>query len=272
MLRTRVLTAVVLLALLLPLVYFAPTRWFAGVCLACMALCLREWLKLLDLAEGPRWAALAMLLACGLALIADGWFAPEDAIVYVMLPAAFVWLIFVPLTLARHATPRGGSGVVFAWWACLACFLALWAARSESLEFLLSVLLLVWVADTAAYFTGRALGRHKLAPSISPGKTWEGVLGAVVANLVWVLWAEEEWAGSWPAWTADAWGLDGLVMITALITAVSVMADLHESLLKRQAQVKDSGGLLPGHGGVFDRLDALLATTPLAVLFAWPGF
>jgi phosphatidate cytidylyltransferase len=122
----------------------------------------------------------------------------------------------------------------------------------------------VWTADIAAYFTGRAFGRHKLAPQISPGKTWEGVAGALVAVMLY--------------WSAISWGLPGLslhfaagLVLVVALTGVGILGDLFESWLKRVAGLKDSGALLPGHGGVLDRVDALTSTLPLAALyFAYP--
>lgn len=271
MLAARVLTALALLAVLVPFTIWAPVRVFALGSLLVMGLCLREWLALVWKDQGPRLAALIMFGIAGGALILDGWFLPEDLLFWMVMPVTLAWLVCLPWVLWRHHSPRGVLGGLAAWLACLACFLALWLGRQQGLEFLLSILLLVWVADTAAYFAGRAFGRRKLAPAISPGKTWEGVAGALIGNWLWVVAAQQlGWTSSWPTLAAEIWGLDGLIVLTGLITLMAVMADLHQSLLKRQQGVKDSGGLLPGHGGVFDRLDALLAVIPLATVFVWP--
>jgi phosphatidate cytidylyltransferase len=127
---------------------------------------------------------------------------------------------------------------------------------------MLAVMALVWVADIAAYFAGRAFGRHKLAPAISPGKTWEGVAGAIAGVLIYgaAVLSYSPLAGKLPLPTA------ALAALLVLLTAVSVMGDLFESLLKRQAGIKDSSQLLPGHGGVLDRIDALTSTLPVAAL------
>jgi phosphatidate cytidylyltransferase len=127
---------------------------------------------------------------------------------------------------------------------------------------MLAAMALVWVADITAYFAGRAYGRHKLAPTISPGKTWEGVAGAVVGVLVYggIVFSFTPLAGRLPL------SIPVIVLMLVLLTAVSVMGDLFESLLKRQAGIKDSSNLLPGHGGVLDRIDALTSTLPLAAL------
>lgn len=149
-----------------------------------------------------------------------------------------------------------------------ACWHAVVAARAAGIAFVLSMLLVVWLADIGAYFAGKAFGRHKLAPSISPGKTWEGALGGwlavmMVAGLAIALDAS---GATLYAALAERFGVAGALAALTLLVAYSVVGDLFESLLKRQAGVKDSSGLLPGHGGVLDRVDALLPVLPLAVL------
>jgi phosphatidate cytidylyltransferase len=163
--------------------------------------------------------------------------------------------------------------------------LALWVswlaavqARMEGINFLLSILVLVWVADIFAYFSGRALGlrftRSKLAPAISPGKSWEGVwggmAGVVVLALAWV-WADEAAqaavASLYTRLADRGWWL--LLIGVVFLAAMSVVGDLVESLIKRSAGAKDSSALLPGHGGVLDRIDALLPTLPIAMMLAF---
>ncbi|MGB7420341.1 MAG: phosphatidate cytidylyltransferase, partial [Comamonas sp.] len=146
-------------------------------------------------------------------------------------------------------------------------------ARAVGINFLLSVLCLVWAADICAYFVGRAFGRRKLAPAISPGKSWEGVwggmAGVLVLALVWA-WADGRWQASVPSLYTQLAGLGWLLALPALLflTAMSVVGDLVESLVKRSAGAKDSSQLLPGHGGVLDRVDALLPTLPLALMIS----
>lgn len=150
-------------------------------------------------------------------------------------------------------------------------WLALVESKAQGLNFLLSVLCLVWAADIGAYFGGRALGRRKLAPSISPGKSWEGVWSGMVAVCVlavlW-MWADASLGVDSPSLYSRLWmGLGPLGMLLALmfLVGMSVVGDLFESLVKRQAGVKDSSQMLPGHGGVLDRIDALLPTLPLSL-------
>jgi len=156
-----------------------------------------------------------------------------------------------------------------------ATWLAVAQARVIGINFLLSVLVLVWVADIAAYFAGKAYGgrfsRGKLAPSISPGKSWEGVwggmAGVVLLALAW-RWADQAWQLAVPSLYSrlGSQGVWFLLLAVLFLATMSVVGDLVESLIKRSAGVKDSSGLLPGHGGVLDRVDALLPTLPLAMM------
>jgi phosphatidate cytidylyltransferase len=155
-----------------------------------------------------------------------------------------------------------------------AAWLALAQGRGLGLNFLLSVFCLVWVADISAYFGGRSFGRRKLAPRISPGKSWEGVWSGMAGVLLLaVLWltAETQWAADNPSLFGLLWArLGGLGAAVALVVlaGMSVVGDLFESLVKRAAGAKDSSGLLPGHGGVLDRIDALLPVFPIALAWA----
>ena len=160
--------------------------------------------------------------------------------------------------------PLGLAGLWLAW-------LALAQARVIGINFLLSVMCVVWVADISAYFAGRAFGRRKLAPTISPGKSWEGVAGGVAGVLLlasgW-LWLDGHFSLDSPSLfllLRQRLEIGGLLLATLLLTALSVMGDLFESLVKRAAGAKDSSALLPGHGGVLDRVDALLPVLPAAL-------
>ena len=161
-------------------------------------------------------------------------------------------------------------GLLLLWTA----WLAILNARQVGINFLLSIFCIVWMADIAAYFGGRALGKRKLAPTISPGKSWEGVwsgmLGVLVLALVW-LWIDRSFvmdSGSLFTLLLQRLGLIGLTLVVVSLAALSVVGDLFESLIKRSAGAKDSSGLLPGHGGVLDRFDALLPVVPVALAFA----
>jgi phosphatidate cytidylyltransferase len=148
-------------------------------------------------------------------------------------------------------------------------------ARAVGVNFLLSALCLVWAADIGAYAAGRAFGRRKLAPTISPGKSWEGVAGGMASVLalavLWVLVIDRQWpvdSSSLYTQLAGRLGWAGLVPLALVLAAFSVMGDLFESLVKRAAGAKDSSRLLPGHGGVLDRIDALLPVLPIAMALA----
>ena len=136
--------------------------------------------------------------------------------------------------------------------------LALYQLRAISPLLLLGFMATIWISDTAAYFTGRSFGKHKLAPTISPNKTWEGVAGALIAvliyGLIWDFWLNEESLAS------------KLLPLLLLMAILGIIGDLYESLIKRHANVKDSGNILPGHGGILDRIDALTSSLPLAIL------
>ena len=183
--------------------------------------------------------------------------------------SALFWLALAPpWVIARWPTQWRVPMAFVGWVVLLGAWVALVELQARSPWLVLAAMAIVWIADTAAYFTGRAFGRHKLAPNVSPGKTWEGVYGAWAAVAVYALLlvpfaARAGWGLPVSAGTIALWL--GFVLVLA---SVSVVGDLFESLLKRHAGVKDSGALLPGHGGVLDRTDALLAAMPIAAVAA----
>ncbi|MFN4998769.1 MAG: phosphatidate cytidylyltransferase [Betaproteobacteria bacterium] len=280
MLRTRVLTAVLALIVLIGAALWAPALGFDVLLLAIMMVALFEWLGLLGLL--PRRAA-AIAAALGLVGVASLMFFPSivlaaegqgAALLPLYLLATLAWVVVAPIALSRGRSigSRSGLGPAAAFVLCFATWLALLQADGIGKVFLLSVLLLVWVADTAAYFAGRAFGRRKLAPAISPGKTWEGVFGALAGNLLLAVMAitlaGPPSGGLGPTVFSlidEQVGGGFLFLFVILITLVSVVGDLYESLLKRLRGVKDSSGLLPGHGGVLDRIDALMAVFPVTM-------
>lgn len=277
MLKQRVITAVVLLALLLPALFYPAPEPFIALVLVLIAAGGWEWGRLNGLGTPLSWGLGLVTLAMCLLSWRAGWLELGHSRLWVV--AGGVWVLSgVGLLWAGVARwpriPRAlriVGGVLALWLA----WLAVAQARVIGINFLLSVLLLVWVADIFAYFAGRALGqkvvRVKLAPSISPGKSWEGVwggmAGVVVLAFAWV-WADGQWLARVPSlysWLAGAgWWM--LLLAALFMAAMSVVGDLVESLIKRSVGVKDSSGLLPGHGGVLDRVDALLPTLPLAMM------
>ncbi|KAF1010427.1 MAG: phosphatidate cytidylyltransferase [Burkholderia sp.] len=270
MLKTRVITAVVLLAILLPVTLFASLAAF-GALIALVLVCASwEWARLLKLgAVNSVIYALTVALVLGANMGLGVGFVPSKPLVEAS--GAF-WLLAGPFALWRKPALAAGVWKPFLMAAGLLVFAACWhavvAARAAGITFVLSMLLVVWLADIGAYFAGKAFGRHKLAPSVSLGKTWEGAAGGwlavmSVASLAIGLRAFEPTLFSV---LAQHFGAPGAFAALTLLVAYSMIGDLFESLLKRQAGVKDSSGLLPGHGGVFDRIDALLPVLPLAVV------
>jgi len=279
MLKQRVITAVVLLAILLPALFWKTPQPFLAITLVLIAAGGWEWGRLNGLAQGAN----LLLGAVTLALCAGAW-----ALGWPQQPSATLWAIVGGAwVLAGAALVRAGvdgwpripralrvpGGVL----ALALAWVAMAQARVIGVNFLLSILVLVWVADIFAYFAGRAIGgrftQRKLAPLISPKKSWEGVwggmAGVVVLAVAWAL-ADSATHAQVPSLYTRLAGLGWPVVVVASIflAAMSVVGDLTESLVKRSAGIKDSSQLLPGHGGVLDRVDALLPTLPLAMMLA----
>ncbi len=282
MLRQRILTALVLLAIVLPALFYPDPRAFNGVVLLAIAAAAWEWGRL---SGWSHLLAMALGAACAaLCVLAWGLLGAAGAPLWLWAFGAGAWVLGGGLLLRAGVAgwPRIPQAVRL-----LGGLLALWLAwlavaqaRGQGVNFLLSILALVWVADIGAYFAGRALGlrftRGKLAPTISPGKSWEGVWGGMLATvvlaIVWVVLdaAQPTWSPSFYSHVQRNAGWPALVAVVLCLAAMSVVGDLVESLIKRSVGVKDSSHLLPGHGGVLDRIDALLPTLPLAMMvFSW---
>ncbi|MDP3760075.1 MAG: phosphatidate cytidylyltransferase [Ramlibacter sp.] len=277
MLKQRIITAIVLLAILLPALFWPSPVPFAAVTLVLIAAGGWEWGRLNGLGQGGSVALAAVCLGlCGLAWYA-GLLARPLPVLWSVVGGLWVlvgaWLIRAGVAgWPKIPQPVRLAGGLLA---LLAAWLAVAQARTIGVNFLLSVLVLVWVADVFAYFAGRAFGlkftKRKLAPAISPGKSWEGVWGGMAGVLVlavaWTLADRALQAGVpslYSRLAAQGWWL--LILAALFMAAMSVVGDLAESLIKRSAGVKDSSNLLPGHGGVLDRVDALLPTLPLAMM------
>lgn len=275
MLKQRILTALVLLAVLLPALFNASIVPFALLALLLIVAAGWEWARLNGCGSN---VAIALGLGLGLALAAF-WGAGGLALSWrlLWLGVGALWVMLALGMLRRGVAGWSAWPAALRLWVGLfliACaWLALVQARMMGLSFLLSVLALVWMADIAAYFGGKALGRRKLAPTISPGKSWEGalsgLLGVVLLAVAW-LWADAQGLGDHGSLYARLWTVGPMwaVLAVLFLVAMSVVGDLVESLVKRSAGVKDSSQLLPGHGGVLDRVDALLPVLPLAMMLA----
>lgn len=252
----RVITALVLLAVFLPAVLFSPPWLWALLVTGVVVAGAYEWGRLSDLPCGMPlvYAALVGMVALGLNLQPAADAHLVQAALFIL--AALFWAFAAPLWLAtgwqgRTVFVRAATGLIL----LLPTGAALVYLRGEGPGVLIGIMAIVWIADTAAYFSGRAFGRRKLAPRISPGKTWEGVAGALLVLLIYA-WAMH---GHLPAVP-----LALLFPMVAVLLYFSVLGDLFESWIKRVAEVKDSGTLLPGHGGVLDRIDAMTSALPLA--------
>jgi phosphatidate cytidylyltransferase len=263
MLKTRVLTALVLLAGFLSALFLLPESGWIAFCAVLVGLSAWEWGGLAALAAVGRLIYSAfvvgvfVLLGIHEAYVTNGLYAPA----WFYYAAGLFWIALVPVWIWRQPRFRSRAVLLGAGAAVLpAAAAALVDLRSVHPSFLLATLATVWISDTAAYFVGRRFGKRKLAPSISPGKTWEGVVGALAAVGLYAL-AWTSLAGS-PMGVAPAWTLPVLLGLAV----AGMIGDLFESLIKRQAGVKDSGTFLPGHGGILDRIDAPMAMLPLAVL------
>ena len=267
MLGKRVLTAAVLLAVLLPAIFVFPPLAWGVLTLGFLAAAAWEWTRLLPGAPSATGAALT-LAAAGAAVLAFRFRFEWPAPVVPALCVALVlfWGLAAPRRLSRHEARSGGWPLAAL--LLFGCWLALYELRVLGAVPLLSAMAAIWVADIGAYFVGRAIGRRKLAPAISPGKSWEGAIGGCVAVVALGLAAAAvpSLADSLPALLVARAGAAGAAVVLAGLAALSIVGDLHESLLKREAGVKDSGRLLPGHGGVLDRIDALIPTMPAALL------
>jgi phosphatidate cytidylyltransferase len=271
MLRQRVLTAIVLLAVVVPAVFFSPPWVWGLLSLALLTVAGFEWGRLVASTRAATLLAAVLALAgAGYLLVRldplDGGEGPVRAAAILTAASLAFWASVAPLSLARVRLlgPGIGIGVL----ALSAAWVALYELRVHGPLMLVSAMALVWLADIGAYFAGRAFGRHKLAPRVSPGKTWEGVAGGALLVLAaaGVVLAVFPQAPAFANHLAQRLPLSVVAALLVAIAGFSVLGDLYESMMKRLAGVKDSGRMLPGHGGVLDRIDALIPTMPGCLL------
>jgi phosphatidate cytidylyltransferase len=272
MLRDRVVTASVLASAFLAALFWLPAVGWTALAAVVFAIAAWEWAGFARRTGAARAMYAAVTAAAGVAAavglnLANGA-AGTIALVPVYGTALMFWVVVAPLWLARSRTHAPPALILaFGWIVLLPTFLALVHLRNLDPVALLLFMATVWMADIAAYFVGRQFGRHKLAPLISPGKTWEGLCGAAVATGVYALAWIALLHDSSPALVRDLpWSAAWMLVLVEVLTLLSVIGDLFESAMKRQAGLKDSGALLPGHGGLLDRIDALTAVLPAAAL------
>lgn len=260
----RIVTAAVLLAVLLIVFFRLPQPAAIGVLGAFIAVAAWEWSAFLPLEHFASRAAYSLLIVALMG--ASLWIFPDRIALLPLLMIAMIWWAVAFIWILRFPTRIGpivgavcGVLVIIPAWVAL---ITLLTVSGRGPEYVLFVLTIVWAADIGAYFVGRRLGRTKLAPKVSPGKTWEG-LGGGVAGAVIVAFC-----GSW--WFD--WSPLFLVPLAVSVTIISVVGDLTVSMFKRNAGLKDSGNLFPGHGGVLDRVDSVTAAVPLFALeVMWIG-
>ncbi|MDP1559229.1 MAG: phosphatidate cytidylyltransferase [Nitrosomonas sp.] len=264
MLKTRILTAAILLpSFLAALFYFQPIFW-AALLLILTVTGAREWCKLTQFSVRNTIVFMLLTALFGGELL----FVLSEAIqidpytpilINIYLLSFVFWILGVPLVMKLTDPIKNPFLLMLiGWLVLLPICLAMYQLRSISPLLLLGIMATIWISDTAAYFSGRAFGKHKLAVTLSPGKTWEGVVGALVVVLIYAL--------IWNYMTVDESLTVFLVPLLLLLTVLGIIGDLFESLMKRHAGVKDSGNILPGHGGILDRIDALTSTLPVAML------
>ena len=269
MLRQRIVTALLLAPLVILLILLLPTPIFA-VCLGITFLAaMWEWTRLSGLKDAKVCAALLLFAAIILALLwwlrASPWLWPAVVMAGVAWwVVACFWLRHFAFGAApthenRNLKLLAGALVIIPAWVA---GVMLHGSGPHGPFWAFLGMLLVWAADTGAYFSGRLFGKRKLAPQISPGKTWAGVYGAFVASALVVA------VGGWLLGVRDV-RLFGLMVVAVVTIASSIVGDLLESLMKRHANVKDSGTLFPGHGGLLDRLDSVFAALPVFALGKW---
>ncbi|GGI16591.1 phosphatidate cytidylyltransferase [Oxalicibacterium faecigallinarum] len=270
MLRTRIITAVVLLIVLLAIL--SSGSWLAFATLTAVFFAVASWECLRLFGNKSPVAGTVIWVAAFVWLVYSGSFNQN-----MLLPGLCVaiWALRLTPSLALGLPPQesvsnkllaGIYGI-----ALLGAFLAILVLFERSVLYMFSVMTLVWIADVGAYFSGKAFGKRKLAPSISPGKSWEGAIGGALLVVLagCISLALPALQDTFAVQLHQKWGLIGMVVILLVVVAASVVGDLFESQLKRRAGMKDSSNLLPGHGGVLDRLDALIPTVPLAVLVSY---
>ena len=270
-LAKRVLTALVLLPPVLATLWFGSTLLVGVVFGAAVLIAAHEWAALAGVRRGT--GATAAYVAVAAALIALVVWQRDSALPWALMYGTVAWWLLMLVWIVRFPTgfddthpPRwlkAGAGLLVVP-ATIGAVVLLHSSPDGAVR-LLFAFVLVWAADIGAYFTGQGFGRNKLAPNVSPGKTWEGLFGGLAWSLV-VAWVAGTWLFKLPG--AAAW-LPFLLLSVAVVL-LSIVGDLGESLIKRQAGVKDSGTLLPGHGGMLDRIDSLLAALPaLALGLKW---
>ena len=263
MLKTRIITATVLVTGFIPALFMLNNVAWAYGMLLLVLLALQEWAGMIQLSPLQRTIYLAIAALAGLAVVQlmqqKGFHLFFYYSLKVFFVAAIFWSFIIPFWLAKKWKLNKLVMALLGFMLLASLWLALICAKGADPWLLLCLLATIWIADSAAYFAGKNFGKNKLAPAISPGKTWEGVLGAMIAVTIFgaILYL--------------GFDVKTLTIFPALwiIAGFGVIGDLFESMLKRQANIKDSGYLLPGHGGILDRIDGIIPSLPIAILMIY---
>lgn len=288
MLTQRIITALIIAPAAISAIFYLPLIYFTAFLVVVIGIGAWEWGPLMGFDTKTRRtcfvATTLILIAVIWSLLSpnDIWINSKELHAYAMalLWLAIVWWIFSAFLMfsypnassfwSKHRSVRG----IFGWLTLVPTWLAFMVIRTNNYQadsyhgaqLLMFLFLMVWSADVGAYFVGKAFGKNKLMPNVSPGKTFEGFLGGVVFACILVVITAYQLS-----WNSEQ--VTTALLVTVLITTVSVLGDLNESMFKRQAGIKDSGSILPGHGGILDRIDSLTATAPVFalcyVLFGW---
>jgi phosphatidate cytidylyltransferase len=288
LLKQRIITALLLAPAIIAAIFYLPLNYFAALILAVMAIGAWEWGPLMGFSTKPR--RIAFVLTNVVIIVALWAYIPLDtlwlnanvlhsSIIYILWLTVAWWMLSAFLTFvypryskfwSAHRSVRG----LFGWLTIVPTWLAFMILRSheyqvdpyDGAQLIMFLFLMVWSADVGAYFVGKSIGKHKLMPNVSPGKTIEGFIGGIVFACLLV-----NLAGYMLDWSITQHLT--VIVVTIVITTISVLGDLNESMFKRQAGIKDSGSILPGHGGILDRIDSLTATAPIYALcyvfFGW---
>ena len=281
MLKQRIITALILAPAAILAIFYLPLAYFAALLMVIIGIGAWEWGPLMGVVDKTKrliFTAATILLTSGVwALLSpnDLWLSNNELHHYamVLLWIAVAWWILSAFLMLSYPNSSGiwskyrSVRGIFGWLTLIPTWLAFMVIRTNDYQadafsgaqLLMFLFMMVWSADIGAYFVGKAIGKNKLMPNVSPGKTFEGFLGGVVFACLLV--AITAYNLGWPSEKVTT-----VLLVTVLITTVSVLGDLSESMFKRQAGVKDSGSILPGHGGILDRIDSLTATAPIFAL------
>ena len=263
MLKTRIITACILVAGFIPALFMLSNVYWAYGMLVLTLLALNEWACMIQLSTSQRTVYLVIAAIASLTVVQlmqqQGFHPFFYYSLNVFFMVSLFWVLIVPCWLAKKWVVSKYVMALLGLLLMASIWLALICAKSADPWLLLALLTTIWIADSAAYFAGKKFGKHKLTPSISPGKTWEGVLGAMIAVTLFGAILFFKFKVTTLAIFPALW----------LIAGLGVIGDLFESMLKRQAGIKDSGNLLPGHGGILDRIDGIIPSLPIAILMIY---